>query len=69
MFPLSVSLALFEPGDLRFDVERDPSMDPSISETTEKAIQILKKNPKGFFLLVEGHQLTNNQSIKRITNQ
>ncbi|XDV33141.1 hypothetical protein PO909_003695 [Leuciscus waleckii] len=61
-------MALFEPGDLRFDVERDPSMDPSISETTEKAIQILKKNPKGFFLLVEGHQLTNNQSIKRITN-
>ncbi|XP_067307996.1 alkaline phosphatase, tissue-nonspecific isozyme [Pseudorasbora parva] len=50
-------MALFEPGDLRFDVERDPSMDPSISETTEKAIQILKKNPKGFFLLVEGGRI------------
>uniref|UniRef100_A0A674A8Y9 Alkaline phosphatase n=1 Tax=Salmo trutta TaxID=8032 RepID=A0A674A8Y9_SALTR len=31
-------MALFEPGDLRFDVERDPTMDPSIAETTEKAI-------------------------------
>ena len=29
-------------------------MDPSIVETTEKAIRILQKNPKGFFLLVEG---------------
>lgn len=46
--------ALFEPGDLRFDMERDPKMDPSIVETTEKAIRILQKNPKGFFLLVEG---------------
>lgn len=29
-------------------------MEPSIIETTEKAIRILWKNPKGFFLLVEG---------------
>lgn len=50
-------MALFEPADLRFDVERDHSMDPSISETTDKAIQILKKNPKGFFLLVEGGRI------------
>lgn len=51
LFPCS---ALFEPGDLRFEAERDASMDPSIVETTEKAIRILQKNPKGFFLLVEG---------------
>ncbi|XP_041849964.1 alkaline phosphatase, tissue-nonspecific isozyme [Melanotaenia boesemani] len=50
-------MALFEPGDLRFEVERDPSMDPSIIETTEKAIRILQKNPKGFFLLVEGGRI------------
>uniref|UniRef100_A0A3B1KBN4 alkaline phosphatase n=1 Tax=Astyanax mexicanus TaxID=7994 RepID=A0A3B1KBN4_ASTMX len=49
------SPALFEPVDMRFEVERDPLMDPSIIETTEKAIRILQKNPKGFFLLVEGH--------------
>lgn len=46
--------ALFEPGDLRFEVDRDPKLDPSIVEMTEKAIRILRKNPKGFFLLVEG---------------
>uniref|UniRef100_A0A665UFA3 Alkaline phosphatase n=1 Tax=Echeneis naucrates TaxID=173247 RepID=A0A665UFA3_ECHNA len=50
-------LALFEPGDLRFEADRDPSMDPSIVETTEKAIRILQKNPKGFFLLVEGGRI------------
>uniref|UniRef100_A0A3P9L9R7 Alkaline phosphatase n=1 Tax=Oryzias latipes TaxID=8090 RepID=A0A3P9L9R7_ORYLA len=50
-------MALFEPGDLRYEAERDPSMDPSIMETTEKAIRILQKNPKGFFLLVESGRI------------
>ncbi|XP_034723862.1 alkaline phosphatase, tissue-nonspecific isozyme [Etheostoma cragini] len=50
-------MALFEPGDLHFETERDPNMDPSIVETTEKAIRILQKNPKGFFLLVEGGRI------------
>nr|XP_055051500.1 alkaline phosphatase, tissue-nonspecific isozyme isoform X1 [Misgurnus anguillicaudatus] len=50
-------MALFEPGDLRYDVERDSRMDPSIIETTEKAIKILQKNPNGFFLLVEGGRI------------
>lgn len=51
---LFLSPALFEPGDLQFEEDRDPKMEPSIIETTEKAIRILRKNPKGFFLLVEG---------------
>ncbi|CAN9511152.1 unnamed protein product [Ophioblennius macclurei] len=50
-------MALFEPGDLIFEEDRDPSMDPSIVETTEKAIRILQKNPNGFFLLVEGGRI------------
>ncbi|XP_061923922.1 alkaline phosphatase, tissue-nonspecific isozyme [Entelurus aequoreus] len=50
-------MALFEPGDLRYEAERDPNMDPSIVETTEKAIRILRKNPRGFFLLVEGGRI------------
>uniref|UniRef100_A0A3Q3W0S7 Alkaline phosphatase n=1 Tax=Mola mola TaxID=94237 RepID=A0A3Q3W0S7_MOLML len=52
-----LSAALFEPGDLRFEVDRDPKLDPSIVEMTEKAIRILQKNPKGFFLLVEGGRI------------
>ncbi|KAJ3591138.1 hypothetical protein NHX12_009085, partial [Muraenolepis orangiensis] len=37
--------------------ERNPLMDPSIAETTEKAIRILRRNPNGFFLLVEGGRI------------
>uniref|UniRef100_A0A3B4WDF2 Alkaline phosphatase n=1 Tax=Seriola lalandi dorsalis TaxID=1841481 RepID=A0A3B4WDF2_SERLL len=44
---------LFEPKDMRFEVFRNGSRDPSIVEMTEKAIQILSKNPKGYFLFVE----------------
>lgn len=50
-------MALFEPGDLQFEADRDPKMEPSIIETTEKAIRILQKNPKGFFLLVEAGRI------------
>ncbi|XP_030911285.1 intestinal-type alkaline phosphatase-like [Geospiza fortis] len=33
------------------------STDPSIVEMTEKAIRILRRNPKGFFLFVEGGRI------------
>ena len=35
------------------DRENDIAGEPSIAEMTEKAIQILRKNPRGYFLLVE----------------
>ncbi|XP_030646978.1 alkaline phosphatase, intestinal, tandem duplicate 1 [Chanos chanos] len=46
-------MGLFEPKDMRFEVFRNRTRDPSIVDMTEKAIQILSKNPKGFFLFVE----------------
>uniref|UniRef100_A0A8C9S6S1 Alkaline phosphatase n=1 Tax=Scleropages formosus TaxID=113540 RepID=A0A8C9S6S1_SCLFO len=58
-------LALFEPGDLRYELERDLSMDPPLSDTTEKAIRILQKNPKGFFLLVEGGRIDQGHHASR----
>lgn len=33
------------------------SEQPSISEMTEKALEVLSKNPRGFFLMVEGSQI------------
>lgn len=33
----------------------DVAGEPSIAEMTEKAINILQKNTKGYFLLVEGN--------------
>lgn len=50
-------MGLFEPKDCRYELDRDPSMDPSLSEMVEKAIEILSKNPKGFFLFVEGGRI------------
>ncbi|KAM4043752.1 alkaline phosphatase, tissue-nonspecific isozyme-like [Anomaloglossus baeobatrachus] len=46
-------MGLFEPKDLKYELSRDPSTDPSLAEMTEKAIKILSKNPNGFFLFVE----------------
>ncbi|XP_078063768.1 intestinal-type alkaline phosphatase 1-like [Mustelus asterias] len=46
-------MGLFEPKDMKFELNRNKTMDPSIVEMTEKAIQILRKNPNGFFLFVE----------------
>uniref|UniRef100_A0A8C9S6P8 Alkaline phosphatase n=1 Tax=Scleropages formosus TaxID=113540 RepID=A0A8C9S6P8_SCLFO len=44
---------------------RDLSMDPPLSDTTEKAIRILQKNPKGFFLLVEGGRIDQGHHASR----
>ncbi|XP_075058466.1 intestinal-type alkaline phosphatase-like [Mixophyes fleayi] len=50
-------IGLFEPKDMKYELNRDPAMDPSLAEMTEKAIKILRKNSKGFFLFVEGGRI------------
>ncbi|KAK5872043.1 hypothetical protein PBY51_012778 [Eleginops maclovinus] len=50
-------LGLFEPADLPYDLERNSETDPSLTEMVEVAIKILKKNPSGFYLLVEGGRI------------
>ncbi|PIO40299.1 hypothetical protein AB205_0114590 [Aquarana catesbeiana] len=54
---LSIPPGLFEPGDLVYELDRNKSTDPSLVEMVKVAINILKKNPKGFFLLVEGGRI------------
>ncbi len=49
--------ALFGDVALPYDIDRNPDKAPSISEMTEKALQILSKNENGFFLMVEGSQV------------
>ncbi|KAM8953078.1 alkaline phosphatase-like [Pelodytes ibericus] len=46
-------IGLFEPKDMKYELERNATTDPSLAEMTEKAIKILSKNPNGFFLFVE----------------
>lgn len=60
-------LGLFNHSDMSFDSERKDSKDserkkegndePSLTEMTKKAIAILKRNPEGFFLMVEGGRI------------
>ncbi|XP_004701896.1 intestinal-type alkaline phosphatase-like [Echinops telfairi] len=48
---------LFEPGDTKFDVNRDPTQDPSLMDMTEAALRLLSRNPRGFYLFVEGGRI------------
>ena len=52
-------LGLFEPSHLQFEHDRrgDKAGEPSLSEMTSKAIDVLSNNKKGFFLMVEGGRI------------
>jgi len=52
-------LGLFDSSHMLYDMERSssPGNEPSLSNMTEKAISILSKNSKGFFLMVEGGRI------------
>ncbi|MDU8671653.1 alkaline phosphatase [Paenibacillus polymyxa] len=47
----------FSPEALAYDLDRDASKEPSLAEMTTKAIDVLSKNDKGFFLMVEGSKV------------
>jgi alkaline phosphatase len=52
-------LGLFEPSYMHFELDRqhDKAGEPSLAEMTEKAIRILQRGPKGFFLMVEAGRI------------
>lgn len=52
-------LGLFERSHMEYEVDRknDTAGEPSLSEMTAKAIDILGKNPRGYFLMVEGGRI------------
>jgi alkaline phosphatase len=48
---------LFADDAMAHDFDRDPAQEPSLAQMTQKAIEILSKDPDGFFLFVEGSQI------------
>ncbi|XP_075427088.1 intestinal-type alkaline phosphatase-like isoform X2 [Ascaphus truei] len=50
-------MGLFEPGDMKYELNRNASSDPSIVELTDKAVRLLRRNPLGFYLFVEGGRI------------
>ena len=50
-------LGLFSEGQMDFEIDRDPEQQPSLAEMTAKAIDLLKDDPEGFFLMVEGSRI------------
>jgi alkaline phosphatase len=67
-------LGLFEPSHLQheFDRNRDKAGEPSLSEMTAKAIDIVSQNKKGYFLMVEGgridHAHHNGNAFRALTD-
>ena len=50
-------LGLFEPSHMKYEFDRSKTTladEPSLSEMTSKAIDVLSNNKKGYFLMVEG---------------
>ncbi|XP_032336388.1 intestinal-type alkaline phosphatase isoform X1 [Camelus ferus] len=50
-------MGLFEPADMKYEVQRDFTKDPSLAEMTEAALRLLSRNPRGFYLFVEGGRI------------
>lgn len=52
-------LGLFEPSHMQYEIDRDsgPNGEPSLTEMTSKAIDILSQNKKGYFLMVESGRI------------
>ncbi|CAG9129403.1 unnamed protein product [Plutella xylostella] len=50
-------LGLFESSHMQYHAEADAAREPSLAELTEAAIARLSRNPRGYFLFVEGGRI------------
>ena len=44
-------------GHMSYELDRDPAKEPSLSQMSVKAVDVLSKNAAGFFLMVEGGRI------------
>lgn len=50
-------IGLFSESHMAYEVDRDPDHEPSLTEMTEKALELLEDDEDGFFLMVEGSRI------------
>ncbi|WBS01081.1 alkaline phosphatase [Pseudoduganella sp. SL102] len=50
-------LALFTSSHMSYDLDRDPAKEPSLADMTTKAMDVLARNGKGYFLMVEAGRI------------
>jgi len=56
----------FTKDHMSFEIDRNPSIEPSVSKMTVKAIELLKNHPNGYFLLVEGGEIDFGHHDKKV---
>lgn len=50
-------LGLFNMGNMAYEIDRASTMEPSLAEMTAKTLDVLSRNPKGFFAMIEGGRI------------
>jgi alkaline phosphatase len=50
-------LGLFNMGNMVYEIDRGPTLEPSLAEMTAKALEVLAPNPHGFFAMIEGGRI------------
>ena len=50
-------LALFTPGYMAYEIDRDPKKEPSLAEMTVKALELLSTSDKPFFIMIEAGRI------------
>ena len=50
-------LGLFTPDHMNYDVDRDPNAEPALADMTARALALLARNPRGFFVMIEGSRV------------
>jgi len=50
-------LGLFTSSHMSYELDRDAAKEPSLAEMTTKAMDVLARNSKGYFLMVEGGRI------------
>ena len=59
-------------GHMSYELDRNPSVEPSLAEMTNKALDVLSRNAKGYVLVVEGgridHALHSTNAIRAVSD-